>query len=82
MCGRYRCHYAHSVVATAGVPKSLFSSFEALPFYIYYMASEYSDPAELAKGYGAALILLMICAGLFVFAHVIRARIDRKTKVG
>ena len=70
------------VVATAGVPKSLFSSFEALPFYIYYMASEYSDPAELAKGYGAALILLMICAGLFVFAHVIRARIDRKTKVG
>ncbi|MFT5880557.1 MAG: phosphate transport system permease protein, partial [Moritella sp.] len=49
------------VVATAGVPKSLFSSFEALPFYIYYTASEYSDLAELERAHGAALVLLFIC---------------------
>ncbi len=70
------------VVATACVPKSPFSSFEALPFYIYYMASEYSGPSELVKGYGAALILLMIITSLFVLAHVIRVRIDQKTKFG
>lgn len=68
------------VVATAGIPKSVFSSFEALPFYIYYIASEYSDASELMKGYGAALILLAICAGLFVLAHWLKFWIDQKTR--
>ena len=70
------------VVATAGVPKSVFSNFEALPFYIYYIASEYSDPSELMNGYGAALILLLICAGLFCLAHWIKLVIDQKTRFG
>lgn len=69
------------VVATAGIPRSLFSSFEALPFFIYYTASEYADQAELMQGYGAALILLIICAGLFVLAHLIRLVINRKNKL-
>jgi phosphate transport system permease protein len=68
------------VVATAGVPKSVFSSFEALPFYIYYISSEYADQAELIKGYGAALILLLICTGLFVLAHGIKYWIDQKAR--
>lgn len=63
------------VVATAGVPGSVFSSFEALPFYIYYTASEYADQAELVKGYGAALILLILCSGLFALAHWIKNRL-------
>ncbi|WP_022666772.1 PstA family ABC transporter permease [Desulfospira joergensenii] len=63
------------VVATAGVPGSIFSSFEALPFYIYYTASEYADQNELIKGYGAALILLAICAGLFALSHWIKNRL-------
>ncbi|WP_300459191.1 ABC transporter permease subunit [Desulfobacula sp.] len=66
-------------VATAGVPRSIFSSFEALPFYVYYMASEYADPLELTKGYGAALILLILCAGLFVVAYAIKTRLTLKT---
>jgi phosphate transport system permease protein len=66
-------------VATAGIPKSVFSSFEALPFYIYYMASEYSGPSQLMKGYGAALILLIICAGLFAFSYWIKNRLFTKT---
>lgn len=69
------------VVATAGVPTSLFAGFEALPFYIYYTASEYGDEAHLAKGYGAALILLAMCTGLFIVAHAIRYRIQKKTGV-
>ncbi|MCF6245902.1 MAG: phosphate ABC transporter permease PstA [Desulfobacula sp.] len=68
------------VVATAGIPKSIFSNFEALPFYIYYIASEYSDPSELMKGYGAALILLLICSGLFCIAHWIKNTIDQKQR--
>lgn len=69
------------VVATAGVPKSVFSSFEALPFYIYYIASEYADHSELIKGYGAALILLSICTGLFVLAHIVKYWIEQKTRL-
>jgi len=69
-------------VATAGVPKSIFSSFEALPFYIYYMASEYSDQSELMKGYGAAILLLIICACLFTFSHWIKNKFTAKTRYG
>ncbi len=69
------------VVATAGVPKSLFASFEALPFYIYYTASEYTDPAELVKGYGAALVLLLLCSTLFGLAHIIKVLIDRRAGI-
>ncbi|MCG8551104.1 MAG: hypothetical protein MI799_11945 [Desulfobacterales bacterium] len=69
------------VVAAAGVPKSIFASFEALPFFIYYTASEYTDPSELAKGYGAALILLLICSLLFIFAHLLKALIDRRAGI-
>ncbi|SDU04504.1 phosphate ABC transporter permease PstA [Desulfobacula phenolica] len=65
-------------VATAGVPKSIFSSFEALPFYIYYMASEYADHSELMQGYGAALILLIISAGLFGVSYGIKNRFATK----
>jgi len=65
-------------VATAGIPKSLFSSFEALPFYIYYISSQYSDNSELMKGFGACLILLFICINLFICAHWIKNRLSQK----
>ncbi len=66
-------------VAVAGIPKSIFSNFEALPFYIYYISSQYSDNAELIKGYSACLILIIICIGLFISAHGIKAIL--KTKI-
>jgi len=56
------------VVATAGVPKSLLSNYEALPFYIYYTSSQYANPQELMTGYGASIILLTICVVLFLLA--------------
>lgn len=70
------------VVATAGIPKSVFSGFEALPFYIYYIASEYSDQAEIAKGYGAAIGLLLICTMLFVISHWIKNRLTLRIQIG
>lgn len=63
------------VVALAGVPRSLFDQFEALPFYIYYIASQYTDQQELATGFGAAIILLLLCSSLFVLAYVIQRQI-------
>ena len=60
------------VVATAGVPSSPLSQYEALPFYIYYISSQYADQAELVRGYGACLVLLGTCAILFMMAYYIK----------
>lgn len=60
------------VVASAGIPRSLWGSYEALPFYIYYIAAQYSDADELMRGYGAAIILLLLCALLFGVSLLIK----------
>jgi phosphate transport system permease protein len=67
------------VVATAGVPSSLLSQYEALPFYIYYISSQYSNPAELSNGYGACLVLLGICSVLFMFAYGLKKHLSYRT---
>ena len=67
------------VVATAGVPSSLLSQYEALPFYIYYISSQYSNPAELTNGYGACLVLLGICSVLFMFAYGMKKHVSYRT---
>ncbi|WP_457576993.1 phosphate ABC transporter permease PstA [Desulfomarina sp.] len=64
-------------VASAGVPRSLLSHYEALPFYIYYISSQYTDREELATGYGAAIILLLTCLVFFSLSFVIRRRVQR-----
>ncbi len=38
------------VVVTAGIPTSLLSQYEALPFYIYYLSNQYADHSELSQG--------------------------------
>jgi phosphate transport system permease protein len=68
------------VVASAGLPRSLFEQFEALPFYIYYISSQYSDPGELEMGFGAAVLLLAVCAVLFVGAFLIEQTISWRLK--
>jgi phosphate transport system permease protein len=66
------------VVAMAGVPHSLMAKYEALPFFIYYIASQYTDMDELRMGYEAAIILVVICAILFLSAFVIKNRLTDK----
>ncbi|SCX82364.1 PstA family ABC transporter permease [Desulfoluna spongiiphila] len=63
------------VVASAGVPYALFGRFEALSFTVFTIASEYTGPEELARGYGAALLLLLLCAGLFGLSAWITKRL-------
>ena len=62
-------------VATAGLPRSFLAQYEALPFYIYYISSQYSGPDELAQGFGAAIILLILCTGLLISALWIQRRL-------
>ena len=66
------------VVAMAGVPQSLMAKYEALPFFIYYISSQYTDMNELRMGYGAAIILVVICAILFSSAFFIKNRLTDK----
>ncbi|MBU1568194.1 MAG: ABC transporter permease subunit [Proteobacteria bacterium] len=66
------------VVASAGLPRSLFEQFEALPFYIYYISSQYADPRELQMGFGAAILLLVVCALLLVIAFIIQQTLSRR----
>ncbi|MBW2368349.1 MAG: ABC transporter permease subunit [Deltaproteobacteria bacterium] len=66
-------------VATAGVPSSLLAQYEALPFYIFYISNQYSNPAELSNGYGACLVLLGICAVLFMFAYGMKKHLFYRT---
>ncbi len=68
-------------VATAGIPDSLLNTYEALPFYIYYISSQYMDRQELLSGYGAAIILLMLCSILFFMSFVIKKRLARRFRL-
>lgn len=64
------------VVASAGVPRSVLEQFEALPFYIYYISSQYTDTQELERGFGAAVILLALCVVLFCCAFFVQRRVQ------
>ncbi len=66
------------VVANAGLPQSLTDKFEALPFTIYFLAAEHRSPAELDRGFGAALVLLLLTSLLFLGAQRLHRAIERK----
>lgn len=65
-------------VANAGLPGSLGGKFEALSFSIFYTAAQYQDQEELARGFGAAIILLAISACLIGLAALIENRFRDK----
>ncbi len=66
------------VVANAGMPRGLFDKFEALPFSIYYLAAEHRTIDELNRGFGAALVLLILTGMLFLGAYRLRRTVERK----
>ncbi|MHB9074484.1 MAG: PstA family ABC transporter permease [Desulfobaccales bacterium] len=65
------------VVANAGLPSGILDKYEALPFQIFYLASEARSEADLAKGFGAALILLFLTAALFLGAYFLKGAVTR-----
>lgn len=66
------------VMARAGTPRNLWDKFEALPFHVYYLAAEHRDAAELAQGFGTALVLLLVTAALFGFSYWIERQTARR----
>jgi len=67
-------------VASAGMFRSLLDQYEALPFYIYYISSQYTDAEELQRGFGAALVLFTLCGLTFLFALLVEQGFSRRWK--
>ena len=65
-------------VANAGLPAGLTAKFEALPFKIYYTAAQYTSFEELARGFGTALLLLLLSWTLILSAKVLQRRLARR----
>lgn len=61
------------VVASTGFMGGLFDKFEALPFYIYYIAAEYRDETELLHGFAASFLLLSFSVLLLFTAKMLRS---------
>ena len=66
------------VVINSGLPAGLASKFEALPFLIYYTAAQYTDEAELTRGFGAALVLLLLSSSLLGAAWLLPRGMKRR----
>ena len=65
-------------VVSAGSPSGLLGRYEALPFRLYVTASEYRDAADLQQGFGAALVLLVLTAGLLGGALALQRAMERR----
>lgn len=65
------------VVASGGLPKGLLDKFEALPFAIYYLATQYQSEADLHKGFAAALTLLTLTVLLYGCARALRTGMEK-----
>ena len=67
-------------VANAGLPAGLGAKYEALPFFIFYISSQYTSPDEIQRGFGAALVLLMLSGALLLGAWALQRSLERKWK--
>lgn len=69
-------------VAMAGIPSSIFQKYEALPFFIYHISSEYSSKEQINQGFGAAILLLGVSLFLFATAFALRKIISKRSGFG
>lgn len=69
------------VVAQAGMPRSLWDRFEALPFHIYYLAAEHRTAGQLDEAFGSALVLLFVTGLLFLAALGIQRGVEKRWKI-
>ena len=70
------------VVANAGLFNGIFDKFQALPFTIFYTAAQYQTQDELARGFGAALVLLVPAALLLLSAQFIEYTCKKRWEKG
>lgn len=69
------------VVANAGAPTRMSDKFEAIPFFIYFTASEHKTVEELDKGFGAAIVLLFVAGSLFMLSKLIGKTVNKSSRV-
>lgn len=55
----------------AGIPNSVLEKYEAIPFFMFYISSQYQDLNDINKGYAAAMILLLLSSILFIIAFML-----------
>ena len=60
----------------------LAGKFETLSFHVYYTAAQYQDQAELARGFGAAVVLLALSGGLLALARLLESGYRRRWRKG
>lgn len=65
-------------VANAGLPAGLGMKFEALSFSIFYISAQYQTQQELARGFGAAIVLLALSAIMLGVAKCVENRFRRR----
>lgn len=66
---------------TRYLPDSIFSEVMALPYHIYALMSEGTNPAkQVPIAYGTALVLIMLVFAVNLAAVIIRARIRRSRR--
>lgn len=65
-------------VAMAGIPSSIWHKYEALPFFIYHISSEYANKEQLNQGFGASIVLLILSLILFFGAMVLQKVISKR----
>jgi phosphate transport system permease protein len=70
------------VVANAGLPRGPGDRFRALPFEVYYVAAQHQTQDELARGFGAALVLLCLTGALVAAAHLLHWSLERRWTQG
>ena len=58
----------------------LTDKYEALPFFIFYISAQYADQNDLRRGFGAALVLLILSGALLLCAHALQRSLERKWK--
>ena len=68
------------VVINSGIPSGLTAKFEALPFRIYYTSAQYTDEYELMRGFGAAMVLLILSVLLVTVASLFQKSMERSLK--
>lgn len=66
-------------VAMAGIPSSVFQKYEALPFFIYHISSEYANKEQLNQGFGASIVLLALSLFLFAVAIVLQKILSKRS---
>ncbi len=58
--------------AFAGIPSSIFSPYEALPFFIFYSSQENITPEKIKLIYLAALIIIIISSIFIIFSRKLK----------